>query len=121
MNEELKKRIVEWLRHTPSVRGALVRSIRFADETFVSDSTSPDFPAGALEQAWRSVTDTFQVLAAQRLSATRLTWVYERAILHCARREDGAIFGVFVSRREANADEVGLNRLMSEFLGFAGK
>src|ERR671925_331965 len=95
MSEEIKERITDWLRRTPPARGVLVRGIRFADQTFVCDFDSRDFPMSALEQAWRSVADTFQVLEAQRLPPTRLTWVFERAVLHCVRREDGTILGVF--------------------------
>jgi len=113
---EIKLQITNWLRRTPSVRGVLVRGIRFADQTFVCDFDSPDFSAGALEQAWRSVADTFQVLAAQRLAATRLTWVYERSVLHCARRHDGSVLGVFVARKQAETNSEGIDQLLSEFM-----
>jgi len=115
MTEEIKEHITDWLRRTPPVRGALVRGIRFADQTFVCDFDSRDFPMSALEQAWRSVADTFQVLAAQRLPPTRLTWVYERAVLHCVQRDDGAILGVFVSKKLMDADRSALDQALAEF------
>ena len=114
-SEEAKQQITDWLQRTPSVRGVLVRGIRFADETFVCDFDSRDFPLGALEQAWRSVADTFQVLTAQRLSPTRLTWVHERSVLHCVRRDDGSILGVFVATKQGELDSEGVDRLLSEF------
>ena len=117
MSEESKTRITDWLHATPTVRGALVRGIRFADETFVCDVDSRDFPATALEQAWRLVADTFQVLSAQRLPPTRLTWVHEKTVLHCVRRADGAILGVFLSRKTNEGDPVALDRLLLEFQG----
>jgi hypothetical protein len=116
MSEEVKERITNWLRQTPPVRGALVRGIRFTDQTFICDFDSRDFPMSALEQAWRSVADTFQVLAAQRLPPTQLVWVYERAVLHCVRRDDGAILGIFVSKKLMESDRAGLERAMGEFL-----
>lgn len=115
MSDANQERITQWLRSTPPVRGVLVRGIRFADETFVCDFDSRDFPLSALEQAWRSVADTFDVLQAQRLPATRLTWVYERAVLHCVRRRDGAILGAFVGKKLTTADPEGLERLLSDF------
>ncbi len=115
-SEEAKQQITDWLQRTPSVRGVLVRGIRFADETFVCDLDSRDFPMGALEQAWRSVADTFQVLTAQRLPPTRLSWVHERSVLHCVRREDGSILGVFVARKHGDLDSEGVDRLLSEFI-----
>lgn len=120
MNDELKQQINNWLRNAPSVHGTLVRGIRFPDETFVADVDSRDFSLTAMEQAWRSVADTFQVLAAQQMPAVRLTWMFERAALHCARREDGAILGVFVSRKQRDTDMAGLDGLMQEFQGLAG-
>lgn len=116
MNEETKQRISEWLRHSPLTRGVLVRGIRFPDQTFVCDLEARDFPSSALEQAWRSVADTFQVLTAQRLPADRLTWVYEHAILHYVRRGDGAMLGLFVSKKHGQADPGEIERLLNEFL-----
>jgi hypothetical protein len=115
MSKANKEHISEWLRAAPTVRGMLVRGVRFPDQTFVSDLDARDFPAGALEQAWRLVGDTFQVLSAQKFPPTRLSWVYERSVLHCVRRRDGAILGVFVARNSVEADAVGLDRLLAEF------
>lgn len=110
-----KEQIAHWLQTTPTVRGALVRGVRFADETFICDVDARDFPATALEQAWRLVADTFQVLSAQRLPPTRLTWTHERTVLHCAQRADGAILGVFISRKVTDADAPAVEKLLSEF------
>jgi hypothetical protein len=115
MSDQSKERITEWLQGAPPVRGVLVRGIRFADETFVCDFDSRDFPLSALEQAWRSVADTFEVLAAQRLPSTRLTWKFERAVLHSVRRADGAILGAIVGKKVTGADPDGLARLLAEF------
>lgn len=115
MSEESKEQITQWLRAYPSVRGALVRGIRFPDETFVSDVDARDFPSTALEQAWRMVADTFQVLSVQHVAATRLTWVHDRTVLHCVQRADGAILGVFLARRTADADPAALDKLLAEF------
>lgn len=115
MSDKRKERISQWLRVAPTVRGMLVRGIRFPDQTFVSDMNTPDFPAGGLEQAWRLVGDTFQVLSAQQFPPTRLSWVYERMVLHCAQRPDGTILGVFLSRKNVEADSVGLNHLLTGF------
>ena len=114
-SEKAKQQLTDWLRRTPSIHGMLVRGIRFADETYVCDLDSRDFPMGALEQAWRSVADAFQVLKAQQLPPTRLTWVYERSVLHCARRDDGSILGVFIARNLVEQSREGVDRLLSEF------
>lgn len=115
MNQASQDQTIQWLRRAPSVRGTLVRGIRFADETFCSDLDARDFPVSALEPAWRLVADTFAVLRAQHLPPTRLTWVYERTVLHCVQRADGAILGVFVTKKKTEADPAGLDRLLTEF------
>jgi hypothetical protein len=115
MSEKRKASIAEWLRAAPTVRGMLVRGIRFPDQSFVSDVDPGDFPAAGLEQAWRLVGDTFQVLSAQQFPPSRLSWVYERMVLHCAQRPDGVILGIFLSRKNVETDSVGLNRLLADF------
>jgi hypothetical protein len=116
MSVAKNEQIIQWLRATTLARGVLVRGIRFPDETFFSDVDARDFPTSALEQSWRIVADTFQVLSAQRLPPTRLTWVHEKTALHCAQRADGAILGVFVSRKSGEVDVVGVERLLAAFL-----
>jgi hypothetical protein len=115
MSAENNNQITQWLRAYPAVRGVIVRGIRFADESFVSDGDVKDFPAPALEQAWRLVADTFQVLKAQRLPPTRLTWVHERTVLHCVKRADGAILGVFIARKSTDTDPMAVEKLLKEF------
>jgi hypothetical protein len=115
MSEASKQVISQWLTAAPMVRGTLVRGVRFPDQTFVTDVDARDFPAGALEQAWRLVSDTFDVLTAQRLPPQRLTWVYDRTVLHCVQHPGGAILGVCVSRKSAEGESDDLNRLLTEF------
>lgn len=119
MTPENKEQLSNWLRAAPAVRGTLVRSIRFPDQTFVCEGASEAFPTNALEQAWRVMSDTFQVLNAQRFPPDRLSWVYDRAVLQCAQRPDGAMLGVFSIRKTSEVDSEGLSRLLSEFQSLA--
>ena len=115
MSEASKHRISQWLTAAPLVRGTLVRGVRFPDQTFLSDVDARDFPAGALEQAWRLVGDTFDVLSAQRLPPRRLIWVYDRTVLHCVQHPSGAILGVCLSRKSSDAAPEELERMLAEF------
>ena len=56
-----------------------------------------------------------QVLPMNKISPGRLRWVYERALLHCERRTDGACLGVFTLRDEQSFDRDGLARMFTEF------
>jgi len=119
MTEENKEQLRKWLRAGVAARGTLLRSVRFPDQTFVSEGAEKDFPTDALAQAWRVVSDTFEVLRAQRFPPTRLSWVYERAVLHCVQRTDGVMLGVFSRRKTSEVDGEGLNRFLNEFQGLA--
>jgi hypothetical protein len=115
MSAASKQLITQWLTTAPLLRGTLVRGIRFPDQSFVTDLDPQEFPAGALEQAWRLVSDTFDVLSAQRLPPTRLIWVYDRTVLHCVRHPEGAILGVCLARKNAESELDALNRLLTDF------
>lgn len=115
MSEAVKQQISQWLTAAPPLRGALVRGVRFPDQTFLTDVDARDFPAGALEQAWRLVGDTFDVLSAQRLPPKRLTWVYDRTVLHCVQHPSGAILGVCLARKSSDAAPEELERMLAEF------
>jgi len=115
MSEIIPDHTSRWLRTMPIVRGTLARGIRFADERFVSDGDDETFSASALQAAWRLVADAFQVLRAQHLPPTRLTWVHERTVLHFVQRADGAILGVIVTKKIADVDTTGLEHLLTGF------
>ena len=119
MDEDGKKQIAKWLGRAPVVRGTLQRGVLFPDQSVVNDGAGPSFPTSALEQAWRVVSDTFQVLNAQRFPPTRLSWVYERAVLHCVQRKDGTLLGIFLTRKTSEVDNDGLARLLGEFQNLA--
>ena len=112
---ERNEPIKNWLTQVPPVRGLLACGVRFTDGLALSQSHSCDCPLAALEHAWRCVADTFEVLAAYRQPATRLRWRYELAHLHCARRPDGTLLGLFVTARSADLDAATIERLMAEF------
>jgi hypothetical protein len=113
--ETMKERLTEWLRLTPSVRGVLMRGIRFADQTIVCDVDSRDISIAALEQVYRAVAETFQMLIGQKIAPTQLLWVCERAGLHCVRRADGTILGAFAAAKPGETDIAELNRQLKEF------
>jgi hypothetical protein len=115
MSDANPDQMAQWQRTMPIIRGTLARGIRFADETFVSDGNDETFSASALQAAWRLVADAFQVLRAQHLPPTRLTWVHERTVLHFVQRADGAILGVIVKKKIADVDTAGLEQLLTGF------
>lgn len=111
----MKEAVRSWMAHNPRVPGLLAYGVRFPDKSSLSESYSPDFPLEAMENAWRCIADTYQVLTLHRLPVARMNWVYERSLLTCVRRNDGIILGLFLAARERSRDTNNLERLVAEF------
>jgi hypothetical protein len=115
----MRDAVKNWLTQLPRVQGLLACGVRFPDQTALGASYEKDFPVVALEHAWRSVADTYRVLTIHRLPATRLRWVYRRAVLHSVRREDELVINLLVARDPTDVDGTGVERLIAEFQGLA--
>ena len=115
MSDALKESATEWLRRAPSVRGVLLRGLRFADQTIVCDVDSRDLTVTALEEAYRAVADTFQWLVPRQLPAARLVWSFDRTTLHCVRRTDKTVFGAMASAQPGEVDLPFLDHQFAEF------
>ena len=85
----MKESLSQWLSRRARLRGVLACGVRFPDKTSFTQSWSPEFTAPSLENALRCASDAFQVLKVNFFPNERVRWVYEKALLHCARREDG--------------------------------
>jgi hypothetical protein len=55
------------------------------------------------------------VLRVNFLPNERVRWVYESALLHCARREDGICLGIFTAKDRAAVDAGEIAQLIAEF------
>ena len=111
----MKEAVRSWMAQNARVPGVLAYGVRFPDKSSLNESYSPEFPLVAMENAWRCVADTYQVLTLHRLPVARMNWMYERSLLTCVRRNDGIILGLFLTSRERNRDTCNLERLVAEF------
>jgi len=119
VGDAMKEAATDWLRRTPSVRGVLLRGLRFPDQTIVCDVDSRDLTAAALEQAYRAVADTFQWLLPRQIPSAQLVWSYDRTALHCVRRADKTVLGAMVSAKPGETDLSGLDQQLAEFQSLA--
>ena len=117
----MKELINHWVARRTQVRGVLACGVRFPDKTSITQSWSPDFPAPALDNAWRCASDAFQVLKINFFPNERVRWVYEKAILYCARREDGICLGIFTAKDPKAFDAASIERLITEFRVLGGE
>ena len=111
----MKESLSQWLSRRARLRGVLACGVRFPDKTSLTQSWSPEFTAPSLENAWRCASDAFQVLRVNFFPDERVRWVYEKATLHCACREDGTCLGIFTAKDRGTVDAAEIERVMSEF------
>ena len=109
----MKEILNDWLERNAHQPGVLACGLSYPDKSTCTRAAAANFSNEALENAWRCLADTFQVLKHHRLPAVRLCWVYEHCYLHCATRPDGIFLALFTARKDVDAVEV--NRLLSEF------
>lgn len=111
----MKDFLNQWLGRHARLRGVLACGVRFPDRTSLTQSWSPEFPEPSLDNAWRCASDAFQVLKVNFFPNERVRWVYEKAYLHCARRDDGICLGIFIAKDREAVDAVEIERLIAEF------
>ena len=111
----MKQSLSQWLSRRTQLRGVLACGLRFPDKTSLTQSWSPDFTTRSLDNAWRCASDAFQVLRVNFFPDERVRWVYEKALLLCARREDGICLGIFTAKDPGAVDAAEIERLLAEF------
>jgi hypothetical protein len=111
----MKDILQPWLAQRTQVSGVFACGIRFPDKTSLTQSWSQEFPNDALENAWRCVSDTFQVLKINFFPNDNIRWVYENAFLYCGRRSDGICLAIFTSKDPQLFDEELIEGLFEEF------
>jgi len=111
----MKAVINQWFEQCAPFEGIQACCVRHVDESSICKSWANGYDDLALDTALRCVSDVHQVLQFNKISATRLRWVYENALLHCERRADGVCLGIFTVRDEESIDRDGLGRIFAEF------
>lgn len=111
----MKEAFHQWIDQLPTTPGLLACGVRFPDRSSLNRSWSAEFPEGALDNAWRCVTDTFDVLRINQLPEQRLRWVFAHAALYAERRSDGICLGLFTTRDPWGEAVTGLEPIVGEF------
>ncbi|HYV31686.1 MAG TPA: hypothetical protein VEO53_11350 [Candidatus Binatia bacterium] len=111
----MKEFLSQWLSRRARLRSVLACGVRFPDKTSVTQSWSPEFTEPSLDDTWRCASDALQVLRVNFFPNERIRWVYEKALLHCARREDGICLGIFTAKDLGAVDAAEIERLIAEF------
>src|SRR5437660_8689 len=107
----MKEAISQWLSQRTQLTGVLACGVRFPDKTSCTQAWSVDFPAQSLDNAWRCVSDAFQVIKHDFSVNERVRWVYENALLFCVRRDDGICLAIFTAKDTQAFDPGAIERL----------
>ena len=111
----MKEHIQNWLTDKTKVAGVLACGIRSPDRKTHTRTLSPQFTPIALENACRCVTDTFQVLQANRFPAELVRWVFEKYFIYGFVRTDGLSLTVLTRRDETDVAPAELETIVAEF------
>mgnify|MGYP003338268148 CR=1 FL=1 len=113
----MKERVQEWVREQSRRKGLFAIGVVHADNSFTSQSCSSIYPPIFLNNAWRSLKETFDTLRQEhQIDSLSLRWVYEHTCLYGAQRGDGSVLGLYVSRDEQLVPREEVERILNEFL-----
>ena len=113
----MKDVINEWVKLQAQRTGLFAIGVVHSDNTFSSQSCSTLYPAIFLNNSWRCLKDTFEMVRKhQRFDPLSLRWVYEHACLYAAQRADGSVLGIYVTRDEQLVPRTEVEKLLNEFL-----
>src|ERR1700733_8306099 len=112
----MKEHLHNWLTEKMRVTGVLACGIRSPDRKTFTRSLSPQFPAIALENACRCLSDTFQILNSNRFPFELVRWVYENYFFFGSKRPDGLCFPRLTQRKGPSGTQIGqLKKIVAEF------
>lgn len=106
--------INRWFARAARVPGARAYGLRYSDGQTFSNTWEARFPESMLNQLWNRLTPVAELAGRGAALETR-HWTFHHGLVIGAARPDGPAFFVLASKKGAELDEAGLNRLLSEF------
>lgn len=104
-----------WLAANKTVTGVLALVVAIPGQPALIEQTASSFGGASFEVAWRSLVETIPVLQLNSFPTGCFRLVFEHAVLHCERREDGVCIGVFARRGQNQLPSTQLERILGEF------
>ena len=103
-----------WVEKTAKYSGVLACGVRLANKSIAIKTFDKSYPEARLAEVLQCLTEVAFTLRNSQLGSARLRWVFEHGQLHSARRQDGAI-AVLAMSKDPNA-EPAIEELFTEFL-----
>lgn len=106
--------INRWFARAARVPGGRAYGLRYRDGHAFSNTWEARFPEAMLNELWNRLAPVAE-MAWRDATPERMRWTFRDGLVIGAARPDGATFFVLASKRAAELDAVGLDRLLSEF------
>jgi hypothetical protein len=103
-----------WVEKTANYSGVLACGVRLANHSIAIKTFDESFPEAHLKELLQCLAEVAFTLRNSQLGGSRLRWVFEHGQLQSARRQDGALAVLAVSK-EPNAASA-IEELFAEFL-----
>jgi hypothetical protein len=104
----------DWVEKTAKYSGVLACGVRLANHSTAIKSFDESFPEERLKDLLQCLAEVAFTLRNSQLSSSHLRWVFEHVQLYSARRVDGAL-AVLAMSKDPNAASV-MEELFAEFL-----
>jgi hypothetical protein len=103
-----------WVEKTAQYSGVLACGVRLANQSIAIKTFDESFPEARLKELLQCLAEVAFTLRNSQLGSSRLRWVFEHGQLHSARRQDGAL-AVLAMSKDPNA-AAAMEELFAEFL-----
>jgi hypothetical protein len=103
-----------WVEKTAKYSGVLACGVRLANQSTAIKTFDESYPEERLKELLQCLAEVAFTLRNSQLGSSRLRWVFEHGLLHSARRQDGAI-AVLAMSKDPNAASA-IEELFTEFL-----
>ncbi len=105
-----------WVDKMVMYSNVLACGVRMANQSVAIKTFDESFPDTRLKELLQCLTEAAFTLRNSQLGGSRIRWVFENGQLQVARRKDGAL-AVLVMSKNANA-ATAVDELFDEFLAF---
>jgi hypothetical protein len=103
-----------WVEKTAKYSGVLACGVRLANQTTAIKTFDEAYPEARMAELLQSLAEVAFTLRNSQLGSSRLRWIFEHGQLHSARRPDGSI-AVLAMSKEPGA-LASIEELLAEFL-----
>lgn len=104
-----------WVEKTAKYSGVLASGVRLANQSIVIRTFDESYPEARLKDLLQCLAEVAFTLRNSQLGSSRLRWVFENGQLQSARRKDGALAVLAMSKDPCDASAI--EELFAEFLG----